>query len=134
MAPQVMRQAPAQEYVSTQEYVPVQEFTPSVPADAGYVTPGLDLPPPVPAKRQKKAKAPKTARTEQGTLKKNKSGRQMRRGRRRRRVWFEELMGWVFVPVILYAVYWASISLLALFGKTPQEVIEGLTQIYRGFH
>ncbi len=135
MAPQIERQAPVQDQGPIQQRVSSRDFAPSAVTDAGFATPGLDLPPPVPAKKQKKAKAPKTAGAEQAiSSKKRRTGRQMRRNRRRRRVWFEELMGWVFVPVILYATYWAVISFLALFGKTPQEVIEGLTQLYRGFH
>lgn len=61
------------------------------------------------------AKAPRTAHE--------------RRWARRRRLWFEELLGWIFVPIILIALYWAIIGIFAIMGTTPEAVISGIRQI-----
>lgn len=62
------------------------------------------------------AKAPRTAH-------------ERRWARRRRRLWFEELLGWIFVPIILIALYWAVIGIFAIMGTTPEAVISGIRQI-----
>ncbi len=90
--------------------------------------------PPVPARKSPPGKAPRKSRAPRPDTppKKHKTMRMARRERRRRRVWFEELVGWIFVPVILVALYWAGTGLLSIFGKNPQEVWDGLMQVYRG--
>jgi len=57
------------------------------------------------------------------------SWREKRYRRRRRRVWFEEIMGWVLVPVILLGCYWClNIRLIAL-GTSPTAIMEGIEAI-----
>jgi hypothetical protein len=57
------------------------------------------------------------------------SWREKRYRRRRRRVWFEEIMGWVLVPVILLGCYWClNIGLNAL-GTSPTAIMEGIEAI-----
>ncbi len=58
-----------------------------------------------------------------------KSWRERRWERRRRRIWFEEVLGWILVPVIVLALYWSVVSVLALFGTTPGAVVEGIQMI-----
>lgn len=60
------------------------------------------------------------------TGKKRKTWRQSIKERRRRRIWFEELLGWIFVPIILFFVYWCLIGIFGLFGKTPEELWDGI--------
>ena len=57
------------------------------------------------------------------------SWREKRYRRRRRRVWFEEALGWVLVPVIILGCYWLlSIGLNAL-GTSPAAIMEGIDAI-----
>lgn len=53
-----------------------------------------------------------------------KTWREKRWERRRRRIWFEELLGWILVPIIVIASYWALKGGLALLGTTPTDVIQ----------
>jgi hypothetical protein len=57
------------------------------------------------------------------------SWREKRYQRRRRRVWFEEIMGWVLVPVILLGCYWALDVGLNALGTSPQAIMEGIEAI-----
>ena len=57
------------------------------------------------------------------------SWREKRYLRRRRRVWFEEIMGWVLVPVILLGCYWALDVGLNALGTSPQAIMEGIEAI-----
>lgn len=59
--------------------------------------------------------------------------REKRYLRRRRRIWFEEILGWILVPVILYACYWSLEQGLAAIGMTPASLIEGLNAIIAHF-
>jgi hypothetical protein len=61
-----------------------------------------------------------------------KTWREKRWERRRRRIWFEELLGWILVPVIVLGLYWAVVSVLALFGTTPGAVIDGAQILLNG--
>jgi hypothetical protein len=61
-----------------------------------------------------------------------KTWREKRWERRRRRIWFEELLGWILVPVIVLGLYWATVSVLALFGTTPGAVIDGVQILING--
>ena len=54
-----------------------------------------------------------------------KGWREQRWERRRRRRFFEEVLGWVLVPLILLAVYWGVKSGLNALGTTPTALIEG---------
>jgi hypothetical protein len=58
-----------------------------------------------------------------------KSWREQRRERRRRRIWFEELMGWIFVPIILLGTYWLIIAVLDALGTSPSAIMTGINAI-----
>ena len=55
--------------------------------------------------------------------------REKRWERRRRRHFFEEILGWIVVPLILLALYWAVTSTLAAFGTSPGALIEGVKSL-----
>lgn len=55
-----------------------------------------------------------------------KSWREQRWERRRRRIYFEEALGWVLVPIILIAVYLGVKGILAAVGTTPTALIQGI--------
>ncbi len=57
------------------------------------------------------------------------SWREKRYQRRRRRVWFEEILGWVLVPVILFGCYWALNVGLGALGTSPAAIMEGIEAI-----
>ena len=52
--------------------------------------------------------------------------REKRWERRRKRRMFEEVLGWILVPVILIALYWAVKSGLSALGTSPSAVIQAL--------
>jgi len=52
--------------------------------------------------------------------------REKRWERRRKRRMFEEVLGWVLVPVILIALYWAVKAGLSALGTSPSAVIQAL--------
>ena len=45
--------------------------------------------------------------------------------RRRTRVWFEEILAWILVPVILLGCYWLATMGLAAVGTSPEALLEG---------
>jgi len=53
--------------------------------------------------------------------------------RRRRRHFYEEILGWILVPTILVALYFAGMGLLDLFGTTPEALIDGIKTIWAQF-
>lgn len=55
--------------------------------------------------------------------------REKRRQRRRRRKIGEEILGWILVPVILFACYWSVNAGFAFFGTTPGAVFDQLKQV-----
>ncbi|MFC4174792.1 hypothetical protein ACFOYU_22520 [Microvirga sp. GCM10011540] len=57
------------------------------------------------------------------------SWRQEREIRRRRRVWFEEILGWILVPVIVVGSYWLVETVLNALGTSVDAIIEGLGAI-----
>ena len=57
-----------------------------------------------------------------------RSGLEARWERRRKRRFFEEVLGWILVPVIIIACIWAVKAGLAAFGTTPSALIDGLKQ------
>lgn len=63
----------------------------------------------------------------------DRTPRDKRWARRRRRVWLEELLGWVFVPLILIGIYYAVLGVFALVGTTPEAVISGIKMILGHF-
>ena len=52
--------------------------------------------------------------------------REKRWERRRKRRVFEEVLGWILVPVILIALYWAVKAGLSALGTSPSAVIQAL--------
>ena len=61
-----------------------------------------------------------------------KTWREQRWERRRRRRMFEEVLGWILVPVILVSLYWSVKSGLAALGTTPTALIQGIRTAIRG--
>lgn len=57
------------------------------------------------------------------------SWREKRYQRRRRRIWFEEILGWVLVPVIVVGCYWMAELVLAAVGTSPAAIIDGLKAV-----
>ncbi len=55
--------------------------------------------------------------------------REKRWERRRKRRMFEEVLGWILVPVILIALYWAVKAGLSALGTSPSAVIQALTTL-----
>ena len=62
-----------------------------------------------------------------------KSGRERRYERRRRRIWFEELLGWILVPVILISGYLLVEGILNALGTSPSAIFNGLGTISSNF-
>ena len=61
-----------------------------------------------------------------------KSWREKRWERRRRRIWFEELLAWILVPVIVISTYWLVETVLGALGTSTGQVIAGLQAITSG--
>ena len=57
------------------------------------------------------------------------SWREKRYQRRRRRVWFEEILGWILVPVIILGCYWFLEVGLSALGTSPAAIMEGIEAI-----
>ncbi|MGO4571074.1 hypothetical protein [Microvirga sp. 2TAF3] len=55
--------------------------------------------------------------------------REQRRARRRRRVWFEEILAWILVPVIIVGCYWAVEVALNAVGTSSSAIIDGIRTI-----
>jgi hypothetical protein len=60
-----------------------------------------------------------------------KSWREQRWERRRKRRLYEELLGWLLVPVIGFGCYWAVEAALAVMGTSPAALIQGVQTIIR---
>ena len=58
--------------------------------------------------------------------------REKRWQRRRRRRMFEEMLGWILVPIILVAGYWAVVAGLNAAGTSPSALIAGIRQLMTG--
>jgi hypothetical protein len=58
--------------------------------------------------------------------------REKRWRRRRRRRMFEEILGWILVPIILIAGYWAVVGGLNAAGTSPSALIAGIRQLMTG--
>ena len=57
------------------------------------------------------------------------SWREQRERRRRRRLWLEELMGWILVPLILIGGYWLVVGALDALGTSPSAILNGFSTI-----
>ncbi len=60
------------------------------------------------------------------------SWREKRWQRRRRRKLFEEVLGWVVVPVILAALYWGVKAGLNAAGTSPSAIVQGIRTLGSG--
>jgi hypothetical protein len=60
------------------------------------------------------------------------SWREQRRNRRRRRVWFEEVLGWILVPIIVLGCYWLIEGTLNAVGTSAGAIINGISSIASG--
>ena len=58
-----------------------------------------------------------------------KSWREQRWERRRRRRFYEELLGWVLVPLIAFGCYWAVDAALGAMGTSPAALVQGIQTI-----
>ncbi len=58
-----------------------------------------------------------------------KSWREQRWERRRRRHIFEEILGWILVPLIVIACYRAVDGALGALGTSPAALIQGIQTI-----
>ena len=58
-----------------------------------------------------------------------KTWREQRWERRRRRMWFEEVLGWILVPVILVSCYWLVDMVLNALGTSPAAIMTGINAI-----
>ena len=58
-----------------------------------------------------------------------KSWREQRWERRRRRIWFEEVLGWILVPTIVVATYLFIVAVLSALGTSPAAIIDGIKTI-----
>jgi hypothetical protein len=59
--------------------------------------------------------------------------RQQREVRRRRRVLFEEILGWILVPIILVGSYWLIELILNSLGTSVEAIINGIGTITSNF-
>lgn len=55
--------------------------------------------------------------------------REQRRRRRTRRHRFEEILGWIVVPFIVYGIYWGIGAGFEVLGTTPGTVWDQLMQV-----
>ena len=83
--------------------------------------------PAVPAVAVEEAEGQQSRRQKQ-----KKSWREQRWERRRKRRVFEEVLGWILVPLILLIAYWAVKSGLSALGTTPSALIQGIRAAIRG--
>lgn len=60
------------------------------------------------------------------------SWREQRWQRRRRRRLFEEILGWLLVPIIVVAAYWGIKAGLNAAGTSPTAIIAGIRQLLTG--
>ncbi|HEX8663961.1 MAG TPA: hypothetical protein VF744_08035 [Beijerinckiaceae bacterium] len=58
--------------------------------------------------------------------------REKRWQRRRRRKLFEEVLGWILVPIILVALYWAVKGGLNAAGTSPSAVVQAIKTLISG--
>lgn len=71
--------------------------------------------------------APVEARTQALTAK------ERRWERRRKRYFYEEILGWILVPIIIVAIYFFALWVLELSGISPDVLVEGIQTIWSQF-
>ncbi len=57
------------------------------------------------------------------------SWREKRYRRRRRRIWFEEILGWILVPILLVGTYWLLDLVLNALGTSPAAIMHGIDAV-----
>lgn len=57
------------------------------------------------------------------------TAREKRRRRRTQRHRFEEILGWIVVPFILYGIYWGVSAGFDVLGTTPGTVWDQMMQV-----
>ena len=90
-------------------------------AAAGPIEPG-PLPQAAPDDEHHPGPLPKTSHPQRV----RKSWREKRWERRRRRRFSEEVLGWVLVPTILIAGFWAAKAGLNALGTSPTQLVQGI--------
>jgi hypothetical protein len=60
------------------------------------------------------------------------TARERRWQRRRRRKYFEEVLGWILVPIILGAIYWGVKAGLNAAGTSPTAIVQGIRALISG--
>jgi hypothetical protein len=60
------------------------------------------------------------------------SWREQRWLRRRRRIWFEEVLAWILVPIIVIGGFWLVTTILSAMGTSPSAIIDGLKTALQG--
>ena len=58
-----------------------------------------------------------------------KTWRQKRWERRRRRIWLEEVLAWIMVPLIVIGFYYLIEAILGALGTSVSAVAEGIRMI-----
>ncbi|WP_112664162.1 hypothetical protein [Microvirga flavescens] len=59
--------------------------------------------------------------------------REQRERRRRRRIWMEEILGWILVPAIVVGCYWAAEGVMTALGTSPSAILNGFNMVTSGF-
>lgn len=76
---------------------------------------------------------PQAAPAQRAAPQRTKKGwREKRWERRRRRRWFEEILGWILVPIIILAIYWGITAGLAAMGTDLTSLIQGIKTAISG--
>jgi hypothetical protein len=58
-----------------------------------------------------------------------KTWREKRWERRRRRIWFEEALAWILVPLILAGLYYLVEALLGALGTSVSAIADGIRMV-----
>jgi hypothetical protein len=58
--------------------------------------------------------------------------RKLTQREKRWRKMFEEILGWIFVPIILIAGYWAVVGGLNAAGTSVSAIVQGVRQLLTG--
>jgi hypothetical protein len=75
------------------------------------------------------APSPAPTRETRSAQVQRKSWSEQRAERRRRRVWLEEVLAWILVPVIVLGSWWFIDMVLAALGTSPAAILNGLSAV-----
>ena len=106
--------------------VPAQE----VPLDALHVAPVQHAPPEASPVAPTQGAPLEAVRVVTAPVK--KSWREQRWERRRRRIWLEEVLGWILVPIIVIGSYWLVTLVLQALGTDISTILAGINNIISG--